>query len=283
MLAIHRKSTNICMHTWTVSLRSYTLSASAHTLPSVTNSSAVRWSAVRSFFNTFLCKKRWVHHNRHQLVQLCQSLEPQGVLRHWQAQSAHVSIPTVVGFLFCFLDICIYEDIRWQLYACMFQGSCERRCFRSTGFPWREDHRFRHPGNQWTDSPAAASSMHAHGSLLHTQEAFDSSSNSYSLCSRSTTWAPVVMVAMAAMDPMSSWWASAHPVKAMGTLQQGTQQRTQARPSPPGLSRRSVKMSTCSGIRTLRLVSIPHLPRRHLLSPNMSRRRPMRVSPVGNY
>lgn len=134
MLAIHRKSTNICMHTWTVSLRSYTLSSSAHTLPSVTNSSAVRWSAVRSFFNTFLCKKRWVHHNRHQLVELCQSLEPQGVLRHWQAQSAHVSIPTVVGFFVVFWTSVFMRTLGDSSMPACFRGPVNEDVFAAPAF-----------------------------------------------------------------------------------------------------------------------------------------------------
>lgn len=57
-------------------------------------SSAVCRPAVWPLVNPFLCEEWRVHHHRHQLVQLCQPVEPQGLLRHRQTQSPHVSVHT---------------------------------------------------------------------------------------------------------------------------------------------------------------------------------------------
>lgn len=52
----------------------------------------VRRPTVWPLVHQVLCKKWRVHHLRHQLVQFCQSLEPQGLLCYWETQSPHVSI-----------------------------------------------------------------------------------------------------------------------------------------------------------------------------------------------
>lgn len=100
----------------------------------------------------------------------------------------------------------------------------------------------------------------------------------FSVFSRSTTWAPAVMAATAAMVPMSSWWASARLARATGT--QGRQQRRQARPSLPGRSRRFVKGSTCWRTTTPRSAYAPHPFRPHHHHPSLSIRRPPTVSSV---
>lgn len=117
MLAVHRKSKNFFhLPSWTVyivfeianpniHLRCLVLTSISmimspfdwHTLSRLftANSSAVRRSAVRSLLDSFLCEKWRVHHHWQQLVQLCQPLESQGLLCHWQAQSQDVSPLTV--------------------------------------------------------------------------------------------------------------------------------------------------------------------------------------------
>lgn len=95
-------------------------------------------------------------------------------------------------------------------------------------------------------------------------------------CSRSTTWAPAVMAAMAAMVPTSRWSASVRQVRATGT--RGRQQKRRARPSPPVRFRRFVKGSTCWRTKIPRFPCVPLLLQPHRHRPSLSRRRTLTVS-----
>lgn len=95
---------------------------------------AVCWPAIWPLLHPFLCKKRGVHHHGHQLVQLRQPLEPQGLLRYWQAQSSHVSWHTCTHAesltlvkkltTLTFLNICSHPHFRITVYLCWVCLDC---------------------------------------------------------------------------------------------------------------------------------------------------------------
>lgn len=63
-------------------------------------SSSVCRATIRPLISPIPCTKRRIHHPWHQLVQFCQSLEPQGLFRYRETQSAHVSF-TVLWYVRC--------------------------------------------------------------------------------------------------------------------------------------------------------------------------------------
>lgn len=244
---------------------------------STSNSFAICRSAIWSLLHPFLCEKRRVHHRWQQLVQLCKPMESQGLLCHWQAQSAHVSHISR-HYNLVQSRIPVFGCAHWQVVL-VFRGPVNEDVFATQPFH----------GGKIMDSDIQEISEQIHRLLLqvktHTWSAtqafidmfFRRCDEFIFLCSRSITWAPVAMAATVVTVPMNSRWASAHPARAM-VMQEG-QQKKQARSNPPGRSRRFVKGSTCLRTRIPKLVCHPHLLPTHHHYPSLSRRGPLTVRP----